>query len=217
MSLGLIYDPRKSPTSIRSDLISIDLDVMSDEAHDWSNDVTENPVELGAPVADHIQPKADKLSITGLITNAPIDPDVAAQFPGEIDGGLFSARLQTHFDWLRELVKLRAPLIVYTRYKVYTDMALVSCNISRSTGVGEALPFTLQFMHIRLVQTQTVDVPPGISRKLDKKADAATAKKTQPESKGGKQETKAVTKEKQRSTLLRSIGGNVTGALLPST
>jgi len=216
MSLGLIYDPRKSPTSVRSDLISIDLDVMSDEAHDWSNDVTENPVELGAPVADHIQPKADKLSITGMITNAPIDPEVAAQFPGEIDGGLFSARLQTHFDWLRELVALRAPLIVYTRYKVYTDMALVSCSISRSTGLGEALPFTLQFMHIRLVQTQTVDVPPGISRKMDKKTDAATAKKTQAESKAGKQETKEVTKEKQKSTLLKSMGTNITGALLPT-
>jgi hypothetical protein len=213
MSLGLIYDPRKSPTSIASDLISIDLDVMSDEAHDWSNEVTENPVELGAPVADHIQPNADKLSITGLITNAPIDPDVAAQFPGSIDGGLFSARLQTHFDWLRELTKLRMPLTVYTRYKVYTDMAITSCNISRSTGTGEALPFTLQFINIRLVKTQTVDVPPGISSKLDKKADKATANKSQPEAKGGKKDTKEA-REAQKSTLLKSISGSITGGLL---
>jgi len=215
MSLGLIYDPRKSPTSITNDIITIDLDVMSDEAHEWSNDVTENPVELGAPVSDHIQPKADKLSITGLITNAPIDPDVAAQFPGTIDGGLFSARLQTHFDFLRSLTNFRAPMTVYTRYKVYTDMALLSCSISRSTGTGEALPFTLQFTHIRLVQTQTVDVPPGISRKMDKKADASTSKKTQPEAKGGKTDAKEVTKEKQKSTLLKSIGSSVTGSLLP--
>jgi len=215
MSLGLIYDPRKSPTSITNDIITIDLDVMSDEAHEWSNDVTENPVELGAPVSDHIQPKADKLSITGLITNAPIDPDVAAQFPGTIDGGLFSARLQTHFDFLRSLTNFRAPMTVYTRYKVYTDMALVYCSISRSTGTGEALPFALQFTHIRLVQTQTVDVPPGISRKMDKKADASTSKKTQPEAKGGKTDAKEVTKEKQKSTLLKSIGSSVTGSLLP--
>lgn len=201
MSIGLIYDPRKSPTSITSDLISIDLDVMSDETHEWANDVTENPVELGAPVADHIQPKADKLTVTGLITNAPIDPDVAAQFPGAIDNGLYSARLQTHFDWLRELVALRAPLIVYTRYKTYTDMALVSCNIARSTGTGEALPFTLQFMHIRLVETQTVDVPPGISKKLDKKADASTAKKSQPAANAGKKEATDVPEKKQSSIL----------------
>jgi len=210
MSLGLIYDPRKSPTSVRSGLISIDLDVMSDEVHEWSNDVTENPVELGAPVADHIQAKADKLTITGMITNAPIDPDVAAQFPGSIDGGLYSARLQTHFDWLKELVNLRETLIVYTRYKVYTDMALVSCNISRSTGLGEALPFTLQFMHIRLVQTQTVDVPPGISRKIDKKIDAATANKTQPKANAGKvnqssAETSRLKKYEKVTTLAKSI------------
>jgi hypothetical protein len=210
MSLGLIYDPRKSPTSIASDLISIDLDVMSDEAHDWSNEVTENPVELGSPVADNIQPKADRFSITGLITNAPIDPDIAAQFPGAIDGGLFSARLQTHFDWLRELKNLRVPLTVYTRYIVYTDMAITSCNISRSNGTGEALPFTLQFTHIRIVKTQTVDVPPGISRKLDKKADAGTAKKTQPEAKGGKTDTKEV-----KGSVLKSISTSLTRGLLP--
>lgn len=191
MSVGLIYDPRKSPTSITNDIITIDLDVMSDEVHEWGNDVTENPVELGAPVADHIQEKAKKLTITGMITDTPIDPAVIGQFAGSIDGGLFSARLQTHFDFLDSLSKLRATLIVYTRYKVYTDMALVSCNISRSTGLGEALPFTLQFIHIRLVQTQTVDVPPGISRKIDKKIDKATANKTQPAANAGKVENQS--------------------------
>lgn len=210
MSLGLIYDPRKSPTSVRSGLISIDLDVMSDEVHEWSNDVTENPVELGAPVADHMQAKADKLTITGMITNAPIDPIVAAQFPGSIDGGLYSARLQTHFDWLKELVNLRETLIVYTRYKVYTDMALVSCNISRSTGLGEALPFTLQFIHIRLVKTQTVDVPPGISRKIDKKIDKATANKTQPAANAGKVENQSSAETarlglNKKATILKSL------------
>jgi hypothetical protein len=204
MTVGLIYDTRKSPTSIASDLISIDLDVMSDEAHEWANDVTENPVELGAPVSDHIQQKADKLTITGMITDSPLDPDAAAQFPGTIGNGLYSARLQTHFEWLRELVALKAPLIVYTRYKTYTDMALVSCNIARTTGTGEALPFTLQFMHIRMVATQTVDVPPGISKKLDKKADASTAKKSQPAANNGKKDATDVPERKQ-SSILRSI------------
>lgn len=201
MTVGIIYDPRKSPTSIASDLISIDLDVMLDETHEWTNDVTTNPVELGSPVADHIQPMPDKLTITGLITDAPIDPAVAAQFPGSVDNGTYSARLQTHFEWLRELVALRAPLIVYTRYKTYTDMALTSVNIPRSQNMGEALQFNMQFTHIRLVSTQTVDVPPGISKKLDKKADGNTQKKTQTPANQGKTTPTDVPPQKQQSAL----------------
>lgn len=203
--IGILFDSRKSPTTIASDLISLDLEVMSDEVHEWSNDVTENPVELGSPVADHIQPKADKLTITGWISDAPLDHSFLDSFSGFLDNSLYSARLQTHFELLRALMDARAPLIVYTRFKTYTDMALVSCNISRSTGTGEALPFTLNFMHIRLVATQTVDVPPGISKKLDKKADASTAKKAQPKANNGKVEANEVSEPKRQRSVLSGL------------
>lgn len=196
MSVGILYDSRKSPTRFVNDLVAIDLDVMISEAHEWTNEVTSNPVELGSPVTDHIQPNADKLSISGMISDSPIDQSVIDQFQGNIDGGLYSARLQTHFDWLYFLARNREPIIVYTRYKSYPNMAIASLNLPRDAGLGEALQFNIEFVNIRLVSTQTVPVPAGISKKLDKKSGGDVQKKAQPKADNGKKDVKPVTEKK---------------------
>ncbi len=189
MSIGILFDARKSPTTIAGDFISIDLDVMMDETHEWTADVVTNPVENGSPISDHIRLMPDKLTINGMISDAPLNPEFGLQFPGAIDGGTYSARMQTHFEMLRELMAARLPVVVYTRYKSYTDMAITSINIARSSGIGECLPFTMQFTNINIVNTQIVDVPPGISSKLDKKIGTDTQRKAQPKADAGKKET----------------------------
>lgn len=207
MSVGVLYDSRKSPTRFVNDLIAIDLDVTISEAHEWTNEVTSNPVELGSPITDHIQVNPDKLSITGMISDAPIDPAVIDQFQGNIDGGLYSARLQTHFDWLYFLARNREPITVYTRYKNYSNMAIASLNLPRDTGLGEALQFNIEFVNIRLVSTQTVPVPAGISKKLDKKAGGDVQKKAQPKADNGKKDVKPAETKKteQMQSLFKSF------------
>lgn len=170
--------------------VSIDLDVTMDEAHEWANDVTTNQVEIGAPVTDHIQPLPDRLTITGMITDSPLDIKLPSEFSVLVGE---DARVQTAFDFLRQLHERRELVIVYTKHKIYTDMALAGCNIPRSAGVGQAISFTLQFMHVRIVSTQTVDVPAGISRKLNKKAGEDVKKKSQTQAKAGTVQNKPST------------------------
>lgn len=176
MSVGILVDIGKSLTSFDNGIISIDLDVTMDEAHEWQNDVTNNPVENGSPISDHIQIMPDKLRITGMISDSAISDAVIKQFSG-IDDSEFLTRVQTAFDLLRKLKEDRELITVYTRYKIYTDMALTSLSIPRSNQDGDSIQFSIEFMHIRIVNTQTTIMPKGINPKKKAKSDKAVQTK----------------------------------------
>lgn len=196
MAVGILLDVGKSFTSFENSMIAIDLDVTQDEAHEWKNDVTLYPVEEGSQISDNIRRMPDKVTITGWITDSPINDDDLAAFNQTADegGADLPSRVFTTFGLLHDLMEQRELMTLYTRHKVYTQMALQSCNIPRNGTIGEALNFTLEFVNVRIVSTQTVDVPPGISKKLDKKAGTATQKKTQPKVDKGAEQTKDLNK-----------------------
>jgi hypothetical protein len=196
MTIGILFDIGKSndfvtQTDANGNLFSLDLDVTQDEIHEWNNDVTQFPVEIGSQITDHIQPMPDRITISGVISNSSIG-EVAL---GKINNG--DDLVQDAFDLLRKLMDDRILLTVYTRYKVYTDMALKSCNIPADASIGDSIKFKMEFVNVRLVNTQTIDVPDGISKKLDKKQggkSGSVAKKTEPQKAAGKTEAKPVEK-----------------------
>lgn len=167
---------------------NVELDATIDESHEWKAEATSNPVEEGAPVTDHVIEQADKLSIKGFVTDTPIGSQ-----------SLQLQRSQDVFDLLYSLIKKREPMTIYTKHKIYFDMILTGINIPRLHTVGEAIEFSAEFINIRKVATEIVDVPKGISAKKDAKSDAATGRKTEPQKDGGKKQ--AV--EKSSSTLSR--------------
>ena len=188
MSFGILVDIGQSYNSIESDLVSLDLDVTQDEIHEWNNEVTQYPVEIGSPISDHIQLNPDNLTISGLITNSAIGESALSELAGGDD------RIQTAFDVLLELRNNRQLVTVYTKHKIYTDMAIKSINLPRDASIGDSLKFKIEFINIRLVETQTVEVPDGISKKLDKKSGDDVKKKTEPPTNAGKAEPKPVEK-----------------------
>jgi len=190
MSIGILIDIGQSITSVYSEVISLDLDVTQDETHEWSNDVTQFPVEIGSQITDHIQPMPDKLTISGMITNSAIGVKALS----DLDGG--DDRVQTAFDLLLKLKEDRVLLTVYTKHKIYTDMALKSVSLPRDASIGDSIKFKMEFVNVRLVDTQTVNVPDGISKKLDKKTGDDVKKKTEPPKAAGKVEPKTVEKSK---------------------
>jgi hypothetical protein len=190
--IGFFYAAETNIKGIRS----IDLDATLDEAHEWSNEVTSNPVETGAPVTDHVIEKPDKLSITGLITNSPLHGSLAGQYFG---GETQSQRIQTVFEAIYDLTKRRETVTVYTRHAVYNNMVIQSVNIPRSASIGEAIEFKMELVHIRMVSTQMVTLPPGISAKPAAKSTAAVAKKTEPQKTTGKTENVDLAKKRDVS------------------
>jgi hypothetical protein len=58
-------------------------------------------------------------------------------------------------------------------------------NIPRNAAIGEAIEFSMELVHIRVVNTQVVSVPPGISAKKSAKSTAAVGNKTEPQKSAG--------------------------------
>jgi hypothetical protein len=189
--IGLYFGGQWSQTAFGNQYGNIELDAALDENHEWSAEATSNPVEVGAPVTDHVIDQSDKLKIKGFVTDTPL---TSSQSLPQI------SRSRDVFDLLYELIKLKEPMTVYTKHKIYDEMVLTNVTIPRTAGVGEAIEFSAEFINIRKVATQMVDVPDGINPKKDKKADAATGKKTEPQKDGGKKQAQTV--EKPSSTLL---------------
>jgi len=183
--IGFYYGGPNASTKVFGGIASLDFDATLDELHEWKNEVTQNPVETGSPITDHIIEKPDKLRLQGVITNSPLRGEFAGQYFG---GDTQSPRIQTAFDAIRELHKSRDVVVVYTKHAIYTDMAIESVSIPRNAQIGEEVQFTMDLVNIRLVSTQMVTLPPGISTKKEAKAGGSagkTAKKAEPQKSAG--------------------------------
>ena len=215
--LGLFFGGQKFQSAFGNQYGNIELDAVLDESHEWSADVTSNPVEDGAPVTDHVIEQADKLTIRGVVTDAPLN--ASSSILGFIGGGSADNKTQTVFDLLDTLIKKREVLTVYTKHKTYDDMVLTNVTIPRSAGVGEAIEFRAEFIHIRKVATQTVDVPDGVSAKPEAKAGGAggavSKKASATKASGKKQATKAnkPAADKVNRSLYKAMGNATASAL----
>ena len=194
--LGLLFGDNIASTYIAQPA-SIELDVLLDETHEWSSEVTTNEVEDGVRITDHIRLLPDRLTFTGMISNTNLSGSfvniILGQISAFIDGAGGVDRMQTSFDLLRAMHEARTPVTVYTKWRVYENMALTSCSLPRNASIGQSIQFTLSFTQIRIVSTQTTDVPPGISAKKDAKEGGKTgdtAKKTSPQKDAGKVQSK---------------------------
>lgn len=190
--IGIYFGGQWFKTKFGNALGNIEIDAVLDEAHDWQADATMNPVEDGSPVTDHIIEQPDKLKIRGFVSETPLVASESVR--GAISTPWGESLTQPVFDLLRDLIKAREAVTVYTKYHIYDDMILTNLNIPRSAATGEAIEFTAEFVHIRKVATQTVDVPDGISAKKDKKAGASVGKKSEPKKDAGKKQPAEVKK-----------------------
>jgi len=145
-----------------SDVGNLEFNTIDSETHDWKRDVTTNPVENGSPISDHIIDQPDTLTITGMISNAPIlglVNEVSGLIDGSVSGQDYVAQAIDILDSLRKSKQL---VTIYTRYKTYTNMVLQSVNIPRTPDNGDAVVFTIQAINIRIVTSQKTTIPTGL-------------------------------------------------------
>lgn len=193
--LGILYGGFSPSTFVSGGEITIEFDALLDEQAEFKSDVTQYEVEEGSPVSDHIRNLSDEIRFTGIISNAWLYAETSGDTgqSGGADGNEVAERLQPVFDKLRKLHTDKQTVSVYTRFATYSDMALRSCVIPRNAGDGGVLNFTLEFVKIRKVDTQSVDVPTGISKKAEAKQggkDGAIAKKSSPQKNAGQTQAK---------------------------
>lgn len=143
--------------TLNNEYINMEFDVVTSEEHTWTSEVTSNPVEYGEPVCDHVQRKADTLTLSGVISNASLQ-----RWRGYIWEKISEllnreSNVQIAFDQFRKIMDDKQPVTVYTRYRNYPDMVMTSLSIPRKNEDGDAIEFSASFTHIKRVTTLLVD------------------------------------------------------------
>lgn len=149
--LGIIFG------ASRARIGGITIDAALSETITDSSDVTENPVEQGAKITDHVQIKPKTYTIRGVITDTPINYAFLDNITGAIGtirsylGG--TSRSIDVYNQLIDLQNQREPLTVTTGVRVFTNMILQNLTVERDAQKGKTIHFTAEMREIRIAGT----------------------------------------------------------------
>lgn len=133
---------------IKNQIGLIEIDATIREVHDYSTTITQNPVENGAVISEHVINQPKTLQLEAVITNTPL-----SLFGLQSDEG----RAQRAFDSLEEMYNNRELFDVVSGFKLYNNCLFSSISIPR-TRYGE-LRFSATIMQLQLVQTDVTTIP----------------------------------------------------------
>lgn len=162
------------------------LDMTNNISHQHEAEPTENPVELGADIADHVDVKQDVLSFEGIMSEAPITIEktiignvagalsavsgLAGTALGTIASGAISKlggellgepnnRVQDAHNTMLQIQKEAITTTIQTGLKTYSNMILTSYNPIENAQNGNSLVFTATFKEILIVQSESTIIP----------------------------------------------------------
>lgn len=121
-------------------------DVVVEESHEDSLEITEHPVEQGADISDHAFKKAEVVTIRGGVSDSSPDG-------GEKPSVEF-------YDKLLELQAKREPFDIVTGKRLHKNMLLESLTEVTDPDTENSLIFTAQCREVIIVKTQVTSVPP---------------------------------------------------------
>jgi hypothetical protein len=135
------------------------VDAFLAEHYNFSNSVTDIPVEEGSNIADHIVENQDVISVEAFIGNTAFEVIT-------IDGNAVSnlkapdrmERIRQAYQELKKLAKAKKPLNVVLGLETFTGMAITSFSIDRDAETGANLPFTMEFKKLKIVHSDTAKI-----------------------------------------------------------
>lgn len=135
--------------------ISISLDVISVESLQWTATPTQNPVEIGATISDHVRVLPRKLTLQAMVSNA------GALTPR---AGLLVSSSNPMIDALNFLdaaVEAGQPFDFVSGLAVYKNMCITSLRMDRSAQYSQAAKFTVEMEEIIIVSSMLVAISPN--------------------------------------------------------
>lgn len=195
-------DEKQQVAIIRS-MGGLVFDAVFEETHESELEVTDNPVETGVVVSDHVFMKPLKVTLSAGVSDTPLKywqssggtgKDAWTKQDGDDPFASDSGRVRRAYELLTELQALAEPFNVQTGLKLYSNMVCTSIRTSQDKETAGALLFTATLREVIIVYTQVVSYPP---RKAGTTKRQAGAKKDK-----GEQQGKEVTSPKQKSDLL---------------
>ena len=163
---------------------SVELDLILDEDHSKSVQVTENPLQDGRAISDGIFLELQEGSLTGLVTNhsVKIAEERAKQLElqdsetlmAEAENYQLENRAKQAWVDLKAVMDAKQPVTIVTSLEVYDNVAITNISTERNGDSGDALEIKVSFRQILTVslmehevtaQVQPKDMDSDINRK----------------------------------------------------
>lgn len=163
---------------------SVELDLILDEDHSKSAQVTENPLQDGRSISDGIFLELQEGSLTGLVTNHSVKraEERAKQLElqdsetlmAEAENYQLENRAKQAWVDLKAVMDAKQPVTIVTSLEVYDNVAITNISTERNGDSGDALEIKVSFRQILTVslmehevtaQVQPKDMDSDINRK----------------------------------------------------
>ena len=163
---------------------SVELDLILDEDHSKSAQVTENPLQDGRAISDGIFLELQEGSLTGLVTNhslkraeeraKQLELQDSETLMAEAKNYQLENRAKQAWVDLKAVMDAKQPVTIVTSLEVYDDVAITNISTERNGDSGDALEIKVSFRQILTVslmehevtaQVQPKDMDSDINRK----------------------------------------------------
>ena len=163
---------------------SVELDLILDEDHSKSAQVTENPLPDGRAISDGILLELQEGSLTGLVTNHSVkiaekrakqlELQDSETLMAEAENYKLENRAKQAWVDLKAVMDAKQPVTIVTSLEVYDNVAITNISTERNGDSGDALEIKVSFRQILTVslmeheltaQVQPKDMDSDINRK----------------------------------------------------
>lgn len=132
---------------------NLQIDVLKDYEVTFESEVTENPVETGFVVADHVIRKPLTLRLTAIFTPTPVT------FLKILGGLPNTNRLQEVASELARIYQNADPVTVKLHDAIYDNMVMTTAPLKRNVQDGICYQMELNFKHVVVVEQRTEKIP----------------------------------------------------------
>jgi hypothetical protein len=138
-----------------------EIDAFFVESYNFSNRMTNLTVEEGSNISDHVVEEPDTIDLEAFIGATKFET-----FTGEIPTDLSEveipddpkSRIRQAYHELLRMKRARQPLDVVTGLDTFTNMVIISLNISRDVETGADLPFSMSLQKIETVKSEETQI-----------------------------------------------------------
>lgn len=163
----------------------LEIDIVSSEVIELPSETTDNPIESGSEITDHI-------------INRPILLRMVCQIGGSNLTNWADRKIEG-YEALKKLRDDKLPVTVVSGLETFTNMLINNISIDRNLQNASVLQFQIEFKQAKIVSSQRVDVSNNVSAtKEPKTKDRATS--TQNKGKVQGRDDTATTNTTKRTT-----------------
>ena len=140
----------------------LEIDIVSSETIELPSETTDNPIESGSEVTDHI-------------INRPIMLRMVCQIGGSNLTNWTDRKIEG-YEALKKLRDDKLPVTVVSGLETFSNMLINNISIDRNLQNASVLQFQIEFKQAKIVSSQRVDVSNNVSAtKEPKTKDRATS------------------------------------------